>query len=58
MAGNTYLAYRVRPTYIPGSAEQQSLDRYRMGIDAGEQEPEHQAGEGQPHDDTKHGTQA
>ncbi|RKS72537.1 hypothetical protein CLV35_2782 [Motilibacter peucedani] len=33
VAGNTYLAHRLRPTYIPGSAEQQSLDRYRMGIE-------------------------
>ena len=33
VAGNALLAYRLRPAYIPGSAEQQSLDRYRMGID-------------------------
>nr|WP_281262393.1 UPF0182 family protein [Allonocardiopsis opalescens] len=30
---NTYIAYRVRPTYRPFSLEQQGLERYRMTID-------------------------
>src|SRR5206468_3899673 len=33
VTGNAYLAHRLRPVYIPSSAEQQSLDRYRMALD-------------------------
>ncbi|RZS87170.1 hypothetical protein EV189_2594 [Motilibacter rhizosphaerae] len=33
VGGNAYLAFRLRPVYIPSSQEQQSLDRYRMALE-------------------------
>src|SRR5262245_20834845 len=33
VAGTIYAAYRLRPSFRGMSAEQQSLDRYRMAID-------------------------